>query len=121
MKCWEYVDPETNKTRKYYPDFLIDNKELVEIKGRNNIINDIKLAAVNDMPIKIMYKEDLKEIFDYVQNKTKTRIINFYLLYEGIQLLPYLHNCKNCNKDFRNNKKDAKFCSKECYRKYGRK
>ena len=55
------------KKHKYYPDFIVDN-EYIEIKGFWKEEVDIKAAAVGK-PIKILYPEDLKQVFLYVEKK----------------------------------------------------
>lgn len=78
---YEYLDPNTEKIKKYYPDFR-SNGSLVEIKGYKSDIDDIKLASVTE-PIKIYYKNDLKEIFDFVSKTSGLKIENLYQIYEN--------------------------------------
>lgn len=44
----QYIDPETNKLRKYYPDFIAKMKdghyEIIEVKGDNKIEDDVVKA-----------------------------------------------------------------------------
>ena len=56
-----------NKIKKYYPDFILPDGSLVEIKGYHDSIVDLKLASVKDRNIKILYEKDLKYAFDYVK------------------------------------------------------
>ena len=53
----------------YYPDFLMSDGTLVEIKGYHTELVDIKLAAVKDKKIKILYEKDLEPYFEYVKNE----------------------------------------------------
>jgi hypothetical protein len=56
------------KEKKYYPDFVLEDNSLVEIKGYYTDEVKAKLDSVKDRPIKILYKDDLKYAFDYVSN-----------------------------------------------------
>ena len=84
-RCNEVFEYEyEGKKHKYHPDFIV-NGEIIEIKNYYREINDIKLNAVNK-PIKILYYDDLKPIFDYVaktyDKKYNRHKNNFYELYE---------------------------------------
>ena len=74
-----------NKKHKYYPDFKINGKYYIEIKGIHTEIVDVKLKCVKAQ-IKILFKKDLKVCFDHlVENynlKYNTANNNFYLLYD---------------------------------------
>lgn len=61
-ESWKYYY--NGKHRKYYPDFRV-NGRLVEIKGYYTHVVDLKLQSVSE-PIDILYKKDLKFVFDYV-------------------------------------------------------
>jgi predicted nucleic acid-binding Zn ribbon protein len=65
-----------NKLRKYYPDFKIEN-EYFEIKGYHSKQVD---AKIQQFPHKltILHKNDLKEIFEYVEQKYGKDYINLY-------------------------------------------
>jgi hypothetical protein len=62
--------------RKYIPDFIV-NKEYVEIKNYKSAVTD---AKINQFPfkIKILYKNDLEDIFKYVINKHGKDFIKLY-------------------------------------------
>jgi len=65
-----------NKEHKFYPDFIKDGV-YYEIKNYNNEI----VKAKNDafpFKLKILYKEDLKIIFDYVVSKYGKDYIKLY-------------------------------------------
>ena len=79
-RSFDYFNPETKTWHKFYPDFLVNN-ELVEIKGYYTKLTDYKLSGIKE-PIKVLYKKDLKFIFDYVEYTTRLKIKNLYLLYE---------------------------------------
>ena len=117
LDFWEYNFE--NKTRKYYPDFIInkglDNESLVEIKGLSRNVDLIKIQAV-DKPIIYLDKLKLKHIFEYVENKTNIKITRLYSLYENY--IPEERKCKRleCNNIFsifKTNEK-KKFCSISC-------
>lgn len=57
-----------NKIHKYYPDFLINNNTLIEIKNFDSELVRLKLASVNK-PIKILFGKDLINMAKYVANK----------------------------------------------------
>lgn len=74
------------KAHKYYPDFIVNNSEIVEIKGFWTEVVDIKTKAVDDMPIKVLYHSDLKDIFDYIYSTYNKKVDkNLYELYEDIK------------------------------------
>lgn len=65
----EYFIYEYNgKKYRYYPDFLINNRMLIEIKNFNSDIVKLKLNSV-DRPIKILYGKDLLKMAQYVVDK----------------------------------------------------
>lgn len=68
------------KIHKYYPDFELSDNSLIEIKGYYTPLVDIKLQSVNDRPIKVLFKEDLKYAFDWVKEKYSYKYL--YDLYE---------------------------------------
>lgn len=68
-RCDTYYEYEYNGSKHlYFPDFEIDGC-IIEIKGYHTELVDIKAAAVKDKPIKILYYNDIKYMFDYVFNK----------------------------------------------------
>lgn len=82
QKCpYTYEYQWNNKTLKYYPDFIIDD-DIIEIKGYRTKQVDAKIASVNDRNIKVYYKENLEEVFKYVEQKYKISRLRFYELYE---------------------------------------
>ena len=72
------------KQHRYYPDFIV-NGELIEIKGYHTNLVDIKLKSVNK-PIKILYYDNMKYIFDYIYEKYGYKITKWsnklYEMYE---------------------------------------
>ena len=76
---FEYVDPKTNKKRKYYPDFIVNN-QIIEIKGYNTETVQVKINTCN---AKLLCKNDLKDIFDFVEKDSGLKIEKLYNLYES--------------------------------------
>ena len=89
---------------KYYPDFIIGST-YIEIKGYYTEEVDIKS---NNFPheLKILYKSDLKEIFEYVISKYGS---NFIEVYESNPHKKRNNQCKICNKPATNI-----YCSRRC-------
>jgi uncharacterized Zn-finger protein len=67
-----------NKIYKFYPDFIINNNELVEIKGFITPKNKAKIEQVHD--VTFIFKTEIQPYLKYVINKYGN---NFYnLLYD---------------------------------------
>ena len=64
----------------YYPDFILEDGSLVEIKGFMTELVQTKLSAVTDTSIVLLQKDDLKYAFDYV--KANYRYKNLFDLYD---------------------------------------
>lgn len=63
------------KTRNYIPDFVVDGG-LVEIKG---YVTEEWLAKLDANPdVTVLYGSDLKEVFDYVNEKYGKDFVNMY-------------------------------------------
>lgn len=64
------------KNKKYYPDFIV-NGEYIEIK--NYITNQV-IEKTKQFPykLKLLYKSDLKDIFEYVEQKYGKNFIRLY-------------------------------------------
>lgn len=77
---YSYHNPDTNTYHKFYPDFII-NGRLTEIKGYKSKLVEYKLSGVTE-PIDVLYKEELKEMFQYVENKTNIKIKDIHQLYD---------------------------------------
>jgi hypothetical protein len=108
---------------KYYPDFLLDDTTIVEIKGYHTPEVDAKTKLAEDKgyKVKVLYKDDLQYAFDYVRlkynipNKTK-----FHTLYDSHKP-KYELTCKYCQKVYNTDTKPRKnitFCSRICSGKY---
>lgn len=63
-----YLYEYKNKTHRYYPDFII-NDTIVEIKGFWTEQVEAKTQSVKDKHIMVLYKKDMKDVFDYIKEK----------------------------------------------------
>lgn len=68
-----YTYTNNGKTYKYYPDFLLQDGSLIEIKGYQSDLVALKVAAVKDRPIKVLYENDLQYAFNYVFEAYKVK------------------------------------------------
>lgn len=75
---FSYIDPVTRLARRYYPDFIVDGK-IIEIKGYKKQIDEIKTQSCGAV---LLCKEDLHEIFEYVEKLTGIKIEHLHSLYE---------------------------------------
>lgn len=106
---------------KYYPDFLVGNDQIVEIKGYWTEVVDKKkkLAESFGYRVSILYKEDLKNIFNYVEEKYGTK--RFQTLYDKHKP-SYSGVCCYCKSEFFKERRKPKtqqvFCSRSCCGKY---
>lgn len=64
------------KTKKYYPDFIINNNEVIEIKGFMSEHDKMKMEQHKD--IKFLFLSDLKEVFEYVHSQYGKNFIELY-------------------------------------------
>lgn len=69
------------KYHKFYPDFIINNRMYIEIKGMRDPINDAKQKSVPH-PIKFLYYADLQNCFEYCRVKYKANRNKLYVLYD---------------------------------------
>lgn len=60
---YEYL----GEKHRYYPDFIIDGT-IIEIKGFWTPQVDAKTNSVTDKPIKVLYRNDLSYVFDYIKD-----------------------------------------------------
>lgn len=65
----------------YSPDFKMENGDLVEIKGYLTLDTLLKISAVKDRKIKVLFYEDIKYMFDYVSEKYNVHRDNLFMLY----------------------------------------
>ena len=74
-----YVYEYQNESHKYYPDFVLEDGSLIEIKGYVTDKVLIKLKAVKDRPIKLLLRDDLQYAFDWVeQHYTYKQLADLY-------------------------------------------
>lgn len=66
-----------NKKYKYYPDFILEDGTYIEIKNYNCDRLRAKLKMFPNS-IEVLYKENLKEIFNYIHNKYGKDFIKLY-------------------------------------------
>ena len=94
-----------NKIHKYYPDFILENGDYVEIKGYERENDKAKWQQFSHK-LTVLFKKDLVKIFEYVNSKYGSRI---ELLYEDKKY----NKCLNCDKQCIN-----KYCSHSCSHQY---
>lgn len=112
----------TDGQLKYFPDF-IDGNKIIEIKGSyydKNVENKTALAVSKGYDIDVLYKDNLKEMFEYV--KTTYSYKHIKELFDKYKPT-YSFICSCCNKEFSlsSNKKrttkivtDRRYCSRVC-------
>jgi len=106
----------TNGVLKYYPDFIVGDKHIVEIKGyhRKEVDEKTELAKSLGYVIDVLYKTDLRECFDWIQTKYHTK--NVISLYDN-RKPKFSYRCHFCGKDiYREQRLKGKvaFCSRVC-------
>ena len=77
----KYPYKKDGETHYYLPDFKMENGELVEIKGYLTLDILLKISAVKDRKIKVLFYEDIKYMFDYVSEKYNVHRENLFMLY----------------------------------------
>lgn len=113
-KYFDYYDPDRNGHFKFFPDFLV-NDQIIEIKNYFRNIDTYKLSGTDGSVI-IKYKQDLQEIFEYVEKKTGLRRNRFYELYDNVVI--EFKGCANCGTQFKVTADRKKFCSQQCGGQY---
>jgi len=109
-----------NESLKYYPDFIDENGEIIEIKGYYTKLVDDKcdLAKNKGYKIKVLYRKDLDKQFEWVQQNYKYK--NLQELYDNYKP-KYSYECCYCKKLCISDKiKETKnkFCSRRCSGKF---
>lgn len=105
-----------DENKKYYPDFILNDNTIIEIKGYHTDTVDIKCQAAiqQGYNIKVLYKQDLKEMFDWFNiTFPNKKLQEMYQDYKP----KYTYICSNCNNEFNTNSKrttNEKFCSRQC-------
>jgi len=106
---------------KYYPDFIVGEKQIVEIKGywTEAVDRKTRMAESLGYSVKVLYKDDLKNVFKYVEDKYGTK--KFQTLYDDHRP-NYVGTCLYCKKEFSSERRKPKtkevFCSRVCCGKY---
>lgn len=77
----KYPYKKNNETHYYLPDFMMENGDLIEIKGYLTLDTLLKISAVKDRKIKVLFYEDIKYMFDYVCEKYNVYNDNLFVLY----------------------------------------
>lgn len=77
----KYPYKKNNETHYYLPDFMMENGDLVEIKGYLTLDTLLKISAVKDRKIKVLFYEDIKYMFDYVCEKYNVYNDSLFILY----------------------------------------
>lgn len=112
-----------NEQIKYYPDFLLNENQIVEIKGYENkdkVQAKCELAKQKGYDIKVLYKNDLKLYFEHVKLKYGTE--KFHTLYDGYKP-SYTYECSFCLNIFQTEKQRKNslfFCNRSCAIKFNR-
>ena len=113
----------TNGELKYYPDFLLDDNFIIEIKGfedKEKVLAKCLLAKEKGYQIQVLYKNDLKKHFKYVKETYHTN--KYHTLYDDFKP-KFNYLCSFCKKEFNRDKiaksKDT-LCSKSCSMKFNR-
>lgn len=106
----------------YYPDFLLsDGKTIIETKGYENqefVDKKTKVAESFGYTVKVLRKEDLKYVFEYVEKIYETK--KFHELYDDYKP-KYSYICDCCQITFDTDRKiktDIKFCNRKCAGRY---
>lgn len=73
-----------NEQHYYLPDFIINENEIIEIKGYKTKLVEIKTNLIKN--IKVFYRDDLNYVFDYIKEKYNLKENEIYKLYNGRQL-----------------------------------
>lgn len=103
---------------KYYPDFIIGNNTIIEIKGyekEENVNAKTRLAESKGYNVTILRKENLKTEFDWIKSKYGKKD-HFETLYDDFKP-EFKYKCFQCGKEFIKHKKaktEKIFCSQSC-------
>ena len=84
-RCEEYFEYDyNNETHLYYPDFIVNFTNYIEIKGFQSKKDDAKFSCFpKDKILKIYKYKELKPIFDYILKTYKLKEINdIHTLYD---------------------------------------
>lgn len=114
----------TDGKLKYIPDFILDDsKTIIELKGyepQESVDKKTRLAESLGYTVIVLRKNDLQDVFKYVEKKFKTK--KFHTLYDGYKP-NYEYECSQCGcKVLRDkqSKKSLVLCSRRCSMQYNR-
>ncbi len=114
----------TDGNLKYIPDFILeDSKTIIELKGyepQESVDKKTRLAERLGYTVVVLRKNDLQDVFDYVENKFGTK--KFYTLYDGYKP-HYEYDCSQCGDKVlrdKQSKKSLVFCSRSCSMQHNR-
>lgn len=105
-----------NKNKKYYPDFVLEDGTIVEIKGYYTSTVDDKCEAAKNQNynVNVLYKEDLKYAFEWFKKEYPgKKLKEMYQDYKP----KYTYSCTHCGESIETDKKkntENKFCSRRC-------
>lgn len=112
---------------KYYPDFIIGENHIIEIKGYEDkefVAKKTKLAEDLGYTVSLVKKNDLKHVFEYVDKTYGVKYNSRHTLYDDHKPV-HLLTCNFCHIQFERftiRKADVKrehvFCSKQCCGKH---
>lgn len=112
----KYPYKKDGETHYYLPDFKMENGDLVEIKGYLTLDTLLKISAVKDRKIKVLFYEDIKYMFDYVSEKYDIHRDNLFMLYTK-PLKVYKEKRKN-RPSFKKEQKEQKHKNVEVKKKF---
>lgn len=107
---------------KYYPDFIQNENEIIEIKGYENesVARKTALAESLGYKVSLLKKDDLKHIFEYVDKTYNVKPLSRHILYDNYKPV-YLFCCSQCQNEFevfklrdRHKTGQTIFCSSKC-------
>ena len=107
------------KTFKYYPDFLAGPMHIVEIKGYENktVAKKTKLAQSLGYKVSLLKRDDLKEVFAYVDKAYNVNANKRFTLYDNYKP-KYTLVCTGCGETFSRDNigvNENKFCTYRCF------
>lgn len=107
---------------KYYPDFIQNKNQIIEIKGYENESVARKTALAESLGYKVylLKKDDLKHVFEYVDKKYNVKPLSRHTLYDNHKPV-HLFCCSQCQNEFevfrlrdRHKTGQTIFCSSKC-------
>lgn len=105
-----------NTGRKYFPDFILPNGDIVEIKGYEDESVSIKTAIANShgYTVLLLKREELQPCFQHVAENYKYK--NIEELFDSY-IPKYSYTCSFCSSSFSGNEKrntELVYCSRSC-------